>query len=49
MENKTIIIEINCTKWLFIKPGIIKTNMQIIHTIYKPLFLGDILRTLQDL
>ena len=33
LENKTI-LEINNTKYLFIKPGFVKTGMQIIHNIY---------------
>ena len=33
-QNKTIILEINYTKWLFIKPGFVKTGIQIIHNTY---------------
>ena len=34
LENKTIISEINKIKFLFIELVCVKTNMQIIHTIY---------------
>ena len=33
-EKKTIILEINNTKRLFVKPGFIKTSKQIIHSIF---------------
>ena len=33
-ENKTIVLENNNTKYLFVQPGFVKTRMQIIHTLY---------------